>query len=541
MPAPNSIKNFFINKLIETDELAVRTEILDVVLKVGKPEYIFELWNYIAKPSGDKTLNVMLEDTLNKLLMANKEFIIKGLIHKSLKVRIFCIPLAGIQKLTKANPILLELLKTSRNSELLQIIIEALGAINSHGVKQDVDSPKINTIKAALISYLSNEDPLVASAVITAFSKIDPDFKIIKAFFPQLDEIPALTVVQILGKNISDKTLDFFSSNIHHKNPVIRRIIHKKLIAQGSNIGDRMVERLINGNNDEQIMAAGVLAKIRDPKKVKFLLKATESAESNVRFVAYEAIGKIRGIGCEKCMKGLFDPELMVRIAVLKILEYNPPMSMHEHLSKEILDKEKKALFVSTMANYPAPSLLGVFYDNENLISEILAQTFMVGNSSIIKTYKKVIKELESARLTLIWKNEEKNQLDKTRSKLRILAIDDSRLVRLHLVNILGTQGYDVITAEHGQHALEIMETNKFDLILTDMNMPVMTGIEFVKNCRELDEYKNIPVCMITTETTKSQKQVAKEAGIDLFLTKPFTEEQLYNIINNLLLLRIQS
>ena len=81
----------------------------------------------------------------------------------------------------------------------------------------------------------------------------------------------------------------------------------------------------------------------------------------------------------------------------------------------------------------------------------------------------------------------------------RILTVDDSRSLRQMLVVTLRSAGYDVTEAEHGAEALDIAKRQTFDLVLTDINMPVMGGIELVKNLRLLPNYKFVPILCLTT------------------------------------------
>ena len=96
--------------------------------------------------------------------------------------------------------------------------------------------------------------------------------------------------------------------------------------------------------------------------------------------------------------------------------------------------------------------------------------------------------------------------------------------------------GFEVVTAENGKDALTHLDFGThFDVIIVDMNMPVMDGIEFTEKARSMEDYARIPIVMATTESTKSQAVLARNAGVTTFLKKPFTADVLHHKIKHVL------
>ncbi|MBA34847.1 MAG: response regulator [Oleispira sp.] len=116
-----------------------------------------------------------------------------------------------------------------------------------------------------------------------------------------------------------------------------------------------------------------------------------------------------------------------------------------------------------------------------------------------------------------------------------ILAVDDSASMRQMVAFTLKGAGYDVQEACDGSEALGIAKQQKFDLVLSDVNMPVMDGIEFVTELRKLNEYKFVPVLMLTTESAGDKKMEGKKAGATGWIIKPFNPDQLLNTIKKVL------
>ncbi len=110
----------------------------------------------------------------------------------------------------------------------------------------------------------------------------------------------------------------------------------------------------------------------------------------------------------------------------------------------------------------------------------------------------------------------------------KILAVDDSPTMRRIIINTLKRAGYqDVVEAQDGKDALAKLKVDKFNFVITDWNMPEMDGLTFVTTLRSMDEYKNLPVLMVTTRSVKEDIMEAMKAGVNNYIVKPFTPETL--------------
>lgn len=110
---------------------------------------------------------------------------------------------------------------------------------------------------------------------------------------------------------------------------------------------------------------------------------------------------------------------------------------------------------------------------------------------------------------------------------VKILAVDDSASMRQMVSFTLKGAGYEVEEAADGQQALTKAKGGKFNLVISDVNMPVMDGISLIKELRTLPDYKFIPILMLTTESTSDKKQEGKSAGATGWIVKPFNPDQL--------------
>ncbi len=112
-----------------------------------------------------------------------------------------------------------------------------------------------------------------------------------------------------------------------------------------------------------------------------------------------------------------------------------------------------------------------------------------------------------------------------------ILTVDDSRSVRQMVTFTLTGAGYEVIEAEDGQDAINKLAGRSVNMVLTDLNMPNMNGIELIQSLRANSTYKFTPIVMLTTESQASIKQQGKQAGATGWIVKPFKPDQLLAVV----------
>ncbi|HEX8592680.1 MAG TPA: response regulator [Pseudomonas sp.] len=117
-----------------------------------------------------------------------------------------------------------------------------------------------------------------------------------------------------------------------------------------------------------------------------------------------------------------------------------------------------------------------------------------------------------------------------------VLVVDDSSSVRQVVGIALKSAGYDVIEASDGKDALGKLNGQKVHLIISDVNMPNMDGITFVKEVKKLPNYKFTPIIMLTTESQESKKMEGQAAGAKAWVVKPFQPAQMLAAVSKLIL-----
>jgi chemotaxis protein histidine kinase CheA/ActR/RegA family two-component response regulator len=116
----------------------------------------------------------------------------------------------------------------------------------------------------------------------------------------------------------------------------------------------------------------------------------------------------------------------------------------------------------------------------------------------------------------------------------RVLVVDDALSVRRSMEQLLEDAGYEVVSAADGFLALEVLRTQPPAIVLTDLEMPNLNGLELTKRVRELPQFMSLPVVMITSRASDKHRDMATQAGVDLYLTKPYTDATLIEHVKRL-------
>lgn len=117
----------------------------------------------------------------------------------------------------------------------------------------------------------------------------------------------------------------------------------------------------------------------------------------------------------------------------------------------------------------------------------------------------------------------------------KILIVDDSKAIRESIRFVLEESGLDVLEGSDGLEGLEQLKKQTVDLVITDVNMPNMDGITFIKEARQTDNGKFVPILVLTTESQNSMMEEGKAAGATGWIVKPFSSEKLMQAVNKVI------
>ncbi|ANC92130.1 response regulator [Azospirillum humicireducens] len=115
--------------------------------------------------------------------------------------------------------------------------------------------------------------------------------------------------------------------------------------------------------------------------------------------------------------------------------------------------------------------------------------------------------------------------------KKKVMTVDDSRTMRDMVSFTLRGAGYDVVEAADGQQAMSAIAATKVDLVITDLNMPVMDGLTLIRKLRAIPAHRTLPILMLTTEADESKKAEGRAAGATGWIVKPFNPDKLVSVV----------
>ena len=116
-----------------------------------------------------------------------------------------------------------------------------------------------------------------------------------------------------------------------------------------------------------------------------------------------------------------------------------------------------------------------------------------------------------------------------------ILIVDDDEMVLMALNELLQPEGYEIDSVNSGSEAMKKIYNRKYDLLMLDIIMPEMNGLELCKNIREREDYSEIPIIFLTAKSQEEDKALGLEAGANLFLSKPISPRKLIEIVGETL------
>lgn len=116
-----------------------------------------------------------------------------------------------------------------------------------------------------------------------------------------------------------------------------------------------------------------------------------------------------------------------------------------------------------------------------------------------------------------------------------ILLVDDSLIARRMVRFALHGLNYQIVEAYDGTAAVRVLDAQPVDLLITDLNMPNMNGFELSRIVRKARETADMPIIMLTQEESPQQRDEARKVGVSLFMTKPFTPEQIFGLVKEIL------
>ena len=481
------------------------------------------------------------ENALRSLLLENEAQTVKGLMSDNMNIRKISLQVCRRKKCPSATPVLIKLFSNLNSEHPLELtsghphynegfeILSALSLIQPPEALEifrrylDHCDPMIASLSIKTIGNYKDVDSVDALCKIVADSEADDCYE--ECTLTVASASDALAMIN------TDKAISFLASKIHHRNPVARRIIHALFIRLGPETIPFIAPFVLHDDTNLKIMAVNLIGSIGDKDGADVIVDAFDKGiadHPNVKFAVYEALGKISSLkGLVILMDGLLEKDPSMLIAVITSLNNQRNPGVTKKL-KEMIQKADSQAFrlIHAVVVSRSLSLFESLYENETIGNKMIGVVLKSNDRGLCGAFIGKLKSMEGKRAAA--DAEKIKSISPGQLKKRVLMVDDSKSMLAFYSSVASAMGLSAITAENGQQALQILEEDKsFDLILMDLNMPVITGIELTQKVRSNLSVDKIPIVMATTESEQSQEELAKKMGANDFIRKPFTAEQL--------------
>jgi len=505
-----------------TKDFLDQITILNDIAGSKDPSFLPALIDLFEKPTGDTGVDYMVVGALNAVLGTSESAVDLGLTSSHESFRTLCIRTAGEYAFPSAAEPLARMAAEETNPDLLVEILASLA--------------KIRPAEGAAVfrNFLNHSDPMIA-AMAMEMAGVYADPLALPALMDTMQaaaandryetcEITAWKAIDALAAIGTPESLAFLVRCVHHKNPTARRIITDALVRLGEAALPYLEPVYASGTTDDRILACNIAGFIGNRKGADALVRAFDSGhftDPNVRYAAFEALGRIgtlKGLVC--LVDGLEESDVLILMAVVTGLERHAAPGVLKTIAERITaGTENSPRITKAIVASRALRLFQELYKDETVGQALIEALRESKDQEILDAFAHRLDQMGTARARA---DAETLPMGRVATR-KALAADDSKSMLALYRSILTDMGFEPLLAANGQEAYAFVERGEFvDIVITDMNMPLMDGVELVGKLRGSLGYESVPILMVTTESENSQRDVASKAGVTDFITKPF-------------------
>ena len=438
--------------------------------------------------------------------------------------RLILIETAGEIQMNDSIEVLLEILIKEKDLKVIRSTIDSLGMIGDPAAVE------------AISEYLYSNSRDVVTAAVNALGQIGNAAAVNKLYDrlggeTDLDLLILDTISGLQIKEAFERLNDILSSEFVH----LRTAAKKKLVEIGSMSIRYMIKNLALKDADIVIHSLNVLGDLGDSSAISPIRKLlfNEPEDPNIRFAAYEALGRLPlDKGAFALASGLEDPVDNVRSAAARAIEHNYNAVLSGGIKNMIKSGDVQALkIITTIIDAQCENVFMDLIDDDAFKNPAIQYLIKKAHPDVKAGFSKLLMDSGYDDLAArIAPDTEK----KGKGKLKVFAVDDSRMILNIYRTILHNLGCESLLFEFPASALESVHKEKPDIILTDLNMPDISGIDLTREIRKKYSKEKLPIVIVTTQDESRDYQSAFEAGINEIMRKPFTESLVGDILKKM-------
>ncbi len=501
-----------------------------------------ELMDLFMNPTRDQAVDRMVVNALHAILATSPQATIEGLASPHPGVRTLCVQVSGESRFPEATPALLKLIETETDQDFVYEVLTALSRIKtpeglpSFRKHMTSEEPYISTLCVSMLGTYKDAESV--PALVAMLNDSDSDTR-----YEQCD-LSTWEVVKALAAIGTDEALASITAKLRHRNPTVRRIITDCLTAMGERpipfLAQAFAQKAADtAAVDQQTLAANVLGFIGHKKGADVLVAAIDRGvveHANVKYAVYEALGRIgsmKGVIC--LMDGLDESDELILMAVVTALDRHVNPGILKNLTGRLAARGPVAdQLARAVASARALNIFTGLYADPAMAEILVNAVCLSKDPVVVEAFREALSALGTDQAKA-----HAAKLPDVTAKAgakKAIAADDSKSMLALYRNILTDLGVTPLTATNGQEAVDHLDQGEVpDLVITDMNMPVMDGMELTNKIRSTPGLEAVPIIMVTTESEGSQREMAAKAGVTDFLTKPFKPAQLAELVRKYL------
>ena len=518
------IKARLVLEYLENVDRSVREQVLGA-FRAADPDFAVPVLARFMSEHRDMAMSLpLIREIMAMKILARPDLVSGALKDPQTPHRRVYIAMAGELRLECVVGDLVDALLAASEVDEINQIVEALGEIGDPAAVAPLSDFLYSGNRALIISATKALGKLgTPTAMMRLAERMGTD--------NQLD----LLILDIFARVQDAVSLDKLNEAVRSHYAHLRTYAKKTLTAIGPKAVPLLTENLLFDDADLRIHTLNVLGDIGDPAAIAPIRKLLHShpEDANVRFAAYEALGLLPlDRGAYVLTQGLGDPVEHVCIAAAKAIDrnFNEIMAAGIKNLAGACDEDARRI-IRTVISAQARNIFLSLVSEEPF--QGMALDFLTrAHQDIRDFFYAVLKEEGYSDLALkLLAPKEK----RTAARKRICAVDDSRMILSIYKSTLHELGFEPVLFEFPAGALEWLETNRPAMVLTDLNMPDITGIDLTRAIRKTFAKEELPVVMVTTQNEVNDNRAALDAGVSDIIHKPFTAESLRAVISKYL------
>lgn len=497
-------------------------------LAKGPEKVVFPLLEYLTKIEiSDPDVQDALYELILDKAYGNTDLVIQYITNNEKKTRLLFLRAAGDLFLTETGPVMEKILTESTDADILATTIRSLG-----NLRQPSSLPVISTLAG-------HPDKGVKRAAIHAIAEIGgTDAVDMLLGFVGDDEETNKIAVEALAEMQDLYALEKLTALLSSQDTNVRDTAIDQLMKLGNKATPILTRAFQNAEADYMVHLITTLGYIGDAAAIGPILTIinTQPGDANIRQAAYEAMERIPSPKTAICLaQGLQDPVEAVRMSAARAIDKNlskPLVAGLKNIVREGTSDSRNA--VGALIDADASNIFNFLVEEESFQEQATAHITTKADPNTRDAFAKKMVGLGKKEMAESIARAPAQTGAPAQPETRIIVVDDSKMMLRLYQNKLTTLGFSPETFDRPEDAIPRIIDAKPDLVITDLNMPNISGLELTREVRRKFTRQEVPILMITTQSDFVEEKdgdipidnsVLTKSGINKVLHKPFTDE----------------